>query len=392
MNRPALVVAWLSYFPLEWLPDPPEEIRRLPKRHPATWQRTLVDEFKNRTDLKLHVIDLRKQLKQDITFEREGITFHGIKVPLGCRAPSLFWVDTFLIRRKLRQIKPDVIHAWGNENAAGLVASRLRYPYLVSVQGLLEWFAQLFPTSRYDRLAARLERTSLRRTKLATAESTFTAGWLRQNYPRLDVRHVEYSPNWLFYGIKRRPQSQPIRFLFVGVASARKGTDMLLRALDELRAEINYKLILVGSPQAEFIATMKAQTSPGLWERIEIIQNPPTSEVTEQLALATMVLFPARAETGPLAVKEAAVAGVPVVGSATGGIPDYITPDKNGFLFPPGDHVAFVNAIRQACAHPMFKCGWVDEATLADVRDRLSPSRMAEGFFRIYKELTTARS
>ena len=387
MDNHPLTVAWVSYFPLEWLPDPPEPIRLLPKRHPATWQRVLVDELKNRPGLKLHVIDLRNQLREDVTFEWDGVTFHGLKVPPLCRAPSLFWVDTFRIRRKLRQNNPDVVHAWGNEQGAALVASRLRYPYLVSVQGLLEWFVQVLQLSFYDRLTARVERISLRRASVATAESTFTADWLRQRHPRLDVRHVEYSPNWLFYHIERRPQTQPLRFLFVGAVSVRKGSDMLLLALDKLRTEIDFQLILVGIPHPEFIARMKARTSQALWERVEIIQSPPTSEVTEQLARATMVLFPARAETGPLAVKEAAVAGVPVVGGATGGIPDYIADDKNGFIFPPGDLPAFMNAIRRACAHPMFGRGLVDPATLAQVRAHLAPSRMAEGFHSIYRQL-----
>jgi len=102
---------------------------------------------------------------------------------------------------------------------------------------------------------------------------------------------------------------------------------------------------------------------------------------------ATMVLFPTRADTGPVAVKEAVIAGVPVIGSAMGGIPDYVTPGKNGLIFPPGDLEGFTHAIRQACAHPLFSRGQVDPAALADVRERLSPRRMADGFLQIYQRL-----
>jgi glycosyltransferase involved in cell wall biosynthesis len=256
----------------------------------------------------------------------------------------------------------------------------------------LEWFSTVLDFGIYDRLAARLERVSLRRASVATAESTFTATWLRDHYPRLDVHHVEYSPSWLFYQIKRRPQVKPLRFLFVGVLSSRKGSDMLLWALDRLRGELDFRLIIAGLPQPEFVSKIKSQTSSALWERIEILQNPPTSVVIEQLSQATTVLFPARAETGPLAVKEAAVAGVPVVGSVTGGIPDYISPGKNGMLFPPGDLDGFVDAIRKASAHPLFGLGQVDKSALIDVRDRLSPRRMAEGFVSIYRQLAKSRA
>ena len=43
-ERP-LKVAWISYFPIEWLPDLPEPLRGLPRMHPASWQRVLLQEL-----------------------------------------------------------------------------------------------------------------------------------------------------------------------------------------------------------------------------------------------------------------------------------------------------------------------------------------------------------
>jgi len=45
------------------------------------------------------------------------------------RAATLHWVDTLLIRRALRQIQPDLVHAWGNERGAALVATRLKISF-----------------------------------------------------------------------------------------------------------------------------------------------------------------------------------------------------------------------------------------------------------------------
>ena len=50
------------------------------------------------------------------------------------------------------------------------------------------------------------------------------------------------------------------------------------------------------------------------------------------------------------------------VASAVGGIPDYITPRKNGFLFPPTDLPEFVRNIQLACSHPLFSRGSVELA------------------------------
>ena len=383
-----LKVAWCSYFPVEWLDGAPELIRRLPKRHPASWLQSGVEELRKFPDLKLHVLELRKGLARDVTFDLEGVTFHCLKVPGGLRAPSLFWFDTFLMRKRLKQIQPDVLHAWGTEKGAALAASRLPYPYLVSLQGLMEYFSTVIEVNRYEKLAAWFEQISLKRAKVASGESTFVVNWLRKRYSHLQVHHVEHAPGWIFYNVPRQPQTRPIQFLCVGTMSYRKGTDLLLVALDQLRDELDFHLTLIGfSAQPEFIAKLKTRTSAALWQRVTIRETPPTSEVAAELGRTTMVLFPTRADTGPVAVKEAAVAGVPIVGSIMGGIPDYISPGKNGLMFPAGDEAAFVQAIRAACRHPLFSRGRVDEATLRDVRDRLSPSRMAEGFHAIYQKL-----
>lgn len=385
-------IAWCSYFPVECISAAPDIIRRLTSEHPAPWLLSGVEELKKLPELKLHVIHVCKGLQRDVLFEVNGVTFHCLKVPGGWRAPSLFWLDTFLIRRRLKQVQPDVLHAWGTEKGAALVASRLSYPYLVSLQGVLEYYGQLTALSRYEHFAARLERISLRRASVASGESALVVKWLRQHFPHLQVHHVEHAPDAMFHRVIRQPQTKPVEFLCVGAFSHRKGTDHLILALDKLLPELDFRLTMIGlSPQAEFLESMKHQTSPELWSRVNVLSRQTSADIAAHLAKATMVLFPTRADTGPVAVKEAAVAGVPVLGSVMGGIPDYITSGKNGLLFPPGDLAAFVQAIREACAHPLFSRGLVDETTLRRVRQHLSPRRMAEGFLQIYRQLQSTK-
>jgi glycosyltransferase involved in cell wall biosynthesis len=109
--------------------------------------------------------------------------------------------------------------------------------------------------------------------------------------------------------------------------------------------------------------------------------------VAAELAKATMMLFPTRADTSPNSLKEAVVAGVPVVASAIGGIVDYVWPGQNGFLFSSENLDGFVAAIRTAIAHPLMGLGKVEPNALARARDYLSPSRMGEDFLEIYESL-----
>jgi glycosyltransferase involved in cell wall biosynthesis len=300
------------------------------------------------------------------------------------RTATLFWWETLLIRRCLARIKPDLVHAWGSERGAALVASRLEYPYLVTMQGLLEWYAERVRLSRYQQLEAKLERPSLRRASVVTTESDFAVKWLRVHYPHLEVRQAEHAANWVFHQVKRIPETEPLHFLFVGGLSFIKGADLLLLGLDKLRAEIDFRLIMVGPAPADFLQHMKAATSALLWERITLRHNLTAQEIADELARATMLLLPTRADTSPNAVKEAVVAGVPVVASAIGGIVDYVCPGRNGFTFPADNLDKFVRAVQMAVAHPLFRQGQVEPAVLAEKREYLSPRVMRERFLEAY--------
>jgi glycosyltransferase involved in cell wall biosynthesis len=379
-----LTVAWLSFFPIEWLPTRPDELRDLPKQHPASWQRVLLDELKPRPGLKLHVFSVRKHYPRHLTFEWEGVTFHCVKVPGGLRTLSLFWWETVLLGGRLKRVKPDLVHAWGTERGAALVASRLRYPYLVTMQGLLEWYLQHVDLGRVVRLEARFERISLRRASVVTVESNFGVDWLHRHYPHLEVRQAEHAPSWLFHRLERRPQTQPLQFLFVGLVSPIKGTDLLLQALDRLRSELDFRLTIIGTVSPSFLHRLKALTSPALWERITLRHNLTQPEVAEEMARATMVLFPTRVDNSPNSVKESVVAGVPVVASAIGGIVDYVVPGRNGLTFPAGNLEELVKAICAAADHPLFREGKVKPDTLTQMRQYLSPSVMARRFLAAY--------
>ncbi|HEX4646756.1 MAG TPA: glycosyltransferase family 4 protein, partial [Verrucomicrobiae bacterium] len=351
---------------------------------PTTWQTVLLEEFEKEPALHLHVIALRKRIDRSFSFRRNGVTFHIVKYHAGMRGPTLFWTDTLLIQRLLRQINPDVVHAWGSERGAALVGGRLKYPFLITIQGLLTWYVEVIQTSAAEKFAAWTEKLGLSRAREVTTESKFAVDYLQRKYPRLAIHQVEHAPNWLFHRIERRPTTEPIRFFINGTLGYRKGTDLLLAVLNELASELNFEAIVIGNPNDPFLAPWKTSLSPELWRRLTFKSNLPPSEIAAELSRATLLLLPTRADTSPNAVKEALVAGVPVVASGVGGIPDYVFPGENGILFAPGDKSEFINAIRAACKHPLFSRGLVSEESLNQNREYLSPARMAERFLSLY--------
>jgi glycosyltransferase involved in cell wall biosynthesis len=305
----------------------------------------------------------------------------------GTRAPPLFWLDTLLIRRALRQIKPDVLHAWGSEKGTGLVASRLKYPYLITIQGLLSWYKDVIPLANYDKFSVWVEKISLSRATHVSTESKFAVAHIQERHPRLSVHQIEHAPNWMFHQIQRQPATAPIRFLANGTLGYRKGTDLLLMALNELAPEFPFEVLIIGEPNEPFLAPLMAGLSPEFRDRIVFKSDVPATDIAHELSRATLLLLPTRADTSPNSVKEAVVAGVPVVASNVGGIPDYIIPGENGFLFTPGDKAEFVAMIRAAVAHPLFFRGLVTPSLLAKNRGYLSPARMAQLFLSVYHDV-----
>ncbi len=380
-----LTVAWFSFFPVEWLPDVPPEVQNLPKLHPATWQRVLLGEFEPRPDLRLHILVVRKQFPRTFSFVRNGVTFHLLKAPGGLRAPSLYWVDTVLIRRVLKRVQPDLVHAWGTDQGAALVASRLRYPHLVTIQGLSSWCRELGPVHKHQLLSAWIERRCLPRAPLVTTESTFSADYVRRRFAPKRVEQIEHAPHALFQQIDRRPILSPRRFLFVGRFELPKGTDVLLRALDQFTKESSFELVFVGWNQGPLYETLRSELSSELWRRVHFKQNLTSEQIAAELAEAALLIYPTRVDVSPNAVKEAVVAGVPVVASAVGGIPDYVIPGKNGLLFEPGSVETCLRAVREACAHPLFGQGTVCAATHRKMREYLSPAQMGRRFWQVYQ-------
>ena len=79
-NSGPRTVAWFSYFPVEWLPDAPPEVRALPRMHPASWQRVLLGALeKEHPDLRLHILVLRKQFPRSSSFRIRNVTFHLLR-------------------------------------------------------------------------------------------------------------------------------------------------------------------------------------------------------------------------------------------------------------------------------------------------------------------------
>jgi glycosyltransferase involved in cell wall biosynthesis len=77
--------------------------------------------------------------------------------------------------------------------------------------------------------------------------------------------------------------------------------------------------------------------------------------VAERYRAADLFTLPSSAEAFGNVFAEALASGLPIVGSATGGIPDLVEHGSNGLLVPPGDVQALAGAIRYLANDPELR-------------------------------------
>jgi glycosyltransferase involved in cell wall biosynthesis len=99
-------------------------------------------------------------------------------------------------------------------------------------------------------------------------------------------------------------------------------------------------------------------------------------------------VLPSLEEGFPIAALEAMAAGLPVVASAVGGVPELIEDGKTGWLVPPRDVEALASRVGLLLNDPERRQEMA-AAAQARVRDQFSLAQMTESFGKLYDELLT---
>ena len=104
------------------------------------------------------------------------------------------------------------------------------------------------------------------------------------------------------------------------------------------------------------------------------------------LGAADLLALPSLREGLPLALLEAMAAGVPVVATRVGGVPEALDDGRCGILVPPGDAAALSRGISEALSDPARR-RTLAAAALARVRASYSSERQARALEAIWSSL-----
>ena len=294
---------------------------------------------------------------------------------------------TWRLWSHVASLLPDVLHGHGSKGGSFArltgTALRLRGHRTIRIYcphgGSLHFDARSLEGRVYFTLERVLERM--------TDGLVFVSDYERRSY-EAKVGHP-IVPSVLAYNGLRPEEFEPLEptadavdFLHVGMLREIKGTDVFLRALALLRDRgVEARALIVGGGE-ERPAFEALARDLGLVDRVTFRDPMP---IREALASARVVVQPSRAESLPYVVLETLAAGVPLITTAVGGIPE-IYQDHAERLLPSGDVEALAVAMRDHLRDPA--AGAALGATLRrSLVERFSCETMARTIVAFYEQL-----
>ncbi len=375
-NKRKPVIAILADVPLGRLF--PENYRKA-EEVIVPWIYALFIDLSKQDEFEIHWITLKRFCKK-IEVRRFGTqTVHVIPAP--SLAIGLFtghFAATRVICKKLEEIKPDLIHIWGVEQYYAKACAKLKTLKLLSYQGCLTACCQRAPMKFYPKLIAFWERRTTPHYQRITCESPWAKERVLEISPNARIDLIEYGVEESFFTVNRSPAATP-ECLFVGTLYELKGIRYLVEAFK--RPELSHVQLYIAG-----VGDLRAELESGCTPNIHWAGQLSRDELQKRMETAWCLVHPTLADTGPTIVKEARVAGLPVITTTEAGSKQYVVEGKSGHIIPPRDSDAILKAVLSITASKS-KAMEMGMFRLAEDRSDLSIDKTSSRFFSLYREL-----
>lgn len=275
----------------------------------------------------------------------------------------------------------DLVHAhwWVPGGVAAFCARRGPRPFVVTLHGTDVALARTVPGARFVFGAL------LRRAAAATAVSRALAD-AAASASGVALADIPVMPMPLVLrpGAARASERRQ-GIVFVGRLTGQKRVGVLLDALGILAARGTPMDLTIVGDGPERARLEERASRPDVGGRVRFVGAVPPDVVPGHLASARLLALPSVDEGLGLVVAEALVAGAPVVGARSGGIPDLLVDPDAGLLVPPDDAPALADAIARVGSDPKFLVGARRAGHV--LAERLAPDAVAAGFERLYENV-----
>ena len=173
----------------------------------------------------------------------------------------------------------------------------------------------------------------------------------------------------------------------IGRFAVQKNHALLVEAFAQVHSDAPLYLLLVGAGELED-AVRQQVAGLGLQERVRFLGV--RADVADILRASDVFVLSSRWEGNPMSVMEAMAAGLPVVSTAVGGVPELVREGETGLLVPSEDAGALAQALQALVDDPAHRQAMGDAARQRAVA-RFDIRHTVRRYEQLYEKLLTQR-
>lgn len=340
----------------------------------------------------IHVVSCTQQPMTSPEKLSDNVWFHSLHVPKWGWLKTGYLGCILAVRKKLSELQPDLVHAQGTERDCAISALFTPFPKILTIHGNLRLIRKAvgFPPFSALWIQSFLEGFVVPRFDGVVCITNYTKRAVEKEAKRTWVIPNAVDPAFLALGEKRDNNTRPSRHsppvvLVVANVDIRKNQNALIQALDSVAEKRAFCLRFFGQCGEdeygrEFQRLVKARSwceYGGMIGR-EALQA--------QFEGAFALILPTQEDNCPMVILEAQAAGVPVMASDVGGIPDLVVDGVTGLLTDPNSSESM-----SAATERLLTDQHLTERLVVSGRkqalERFHPFAIAQRHLEVYREV-----
>ena len=320
-----------------------------------------------------------------------GLNFFKFLLPKNFLPLAIFR----LARKLLKENKYDLVHVFQASQAGGaawlLKKLGSNCPVVLTLQegenlAKQSWLTRFFRTR------------IIKNADQATAISQYLLTYLKQTKKNISARLIpngvdlqKFSQDFSYGELSQLEDNLGIKpgakvIISTSRLVEKNGLDNLIKALAVLQKEYpkeDWRLLLVGDgPLAE---SLKFQVESLKLEKQVIFKAAVShEELSKYLKISHVFVRPSRSEGLGVSFLEAMAAGVPIIGSAVGGIPDFLTHEETGLICDPHSPADIAEKIKLILDDDNLRKNIVKKAREL-VEEKYDWNKIVEDYRRLYE-------
>lgn len=336
-------------------------------------------------DMKLSVLTRSNEITKDFKHQENNVDFHYFAT----RRPKLISSlarDIPALRKKIKKIDPDIVHAQTPEFA--YCSLKENYPTVLTLHSMVWKEAKYYPGIHgWARriIYPKLLDSVFGKLKYLIMISPYVE---KEVKGRTDAKRflIENPINERFFNIVNTENEN--RILYVGVIRKIKNAFALVKAIHLIPDEIEFNLILGGKIDEKIYGNKldKYLEDNNLKSNVNLIGHLNKRQLVSEYSKMSFLCLPSKHETAPMVISEAMASGKPVIASNICGIPHMVAHGETGYLIEPEDIHGIAESIQKLLLSKKLR-NEMGRKAKEEAKRKWHPDVVAEKTLQVYRQI-----